>query len=180
MIMSARHEPPGSSRELGTLEHRRRRTLNGGNVATIANNGTIDIEGSLDVSATIDPSSRGIFQLTAGATLEVASATGSNARMAFLGPSTVVIDNPLAFGSGIGSNTYAGPQLQGFVTADTIDLRQFSPVGAAGNYDSSTGVLQISNNGHQMASLELPSSTLGAGAFHFASDGSGGTSVTLG
>jgi hypothetical protein len=155
-------------------------TLNGGNVATIANNGTINVKASLDVSSAIDPGSSGVFQLTGGAALEVASAIGSNARIAFLTPSRLTIDNPLSFGSGIGSSSYAGPQLQGFAKGDTIDLRQFSPAGAIGIYNSSSGLLQISNSGHQLASLEFSASTLGAGTFHFASDGGGGTLVTLG
>jgi hypothetical protein len=70
--------------------------------------------------------------------------------------------------------SYTGPQLQGFVAGDTIDLRQFSAAGTATQYDSSTGLLQVSNSAQQHASLEFQASSLGSGTFHFASDGNGG------
>ncbi|MCW3477889.1 alkaline phosphatase family protein [Limobrevibacterium gyesilva] len=154
-------------------------TLNGGNVPTIANNGTVNVSGSLDVSSAIDPTSSGLFQLTSDATLEVAAAIGSNARMTFLSPSELVIDNPLTFGSNVGSASYAGSTLQSFGAGDMIDLKQFGQTGAATQYDTSTGLLQISNGTQQHASLDFQTSSLGSGSFHVASDGSGGILVTL-
>jgi hypothetical protein len=149
-------------------------TLNGGKIAGIVDNGTIAVTGSLDVSTAIDPGSSGLFRLTSGATLEVATALGSNVRMAFLSSSKLVIDNPASFGSNAGSPSYAGPQLQGFGAGDTIDLRQFSAAGALTQYDPSTGLLQVSNSAQQHASLEFQASSLGSGTFHPSSDGNGG------
>jgi hypothetical protein len=154
-------------------------TLNGGNVATIANNGTIDINGSLDVSSAVDPGSSGLFNLTSGATFDVAAAIGSASRMAFLGPSRLVIDNPLSFGSNVGSASYAGPTLQGFGSVDTIDVKQLSATGAVSQYDASKGLLQISNSSQQRASLDFQTSSLGSGTFHIASDGGGGILLTV-
>jgi hypothetical protein len=99
--------------------------------------------------------------------------------MAFLGPANIAIDNPLTFGSSVGTASYAGPQLQGFGAGSTIDVRQFSSAGATPLYDASTGLLQISNSSQQRASVEFQASSLGSGTFHVASDGSGGVLLTL-
>ena len=149
-------------------------TLNSGDVPTLIDDGTIAVTGSLDVSSAIDPTSTGVFQLTSGATLEVAAAIGSAAQMSFLGSSELVIDNPLSFGSGVGSAFYAGPLMQGFGAGAEIDLQQFAAAGAATQYDPTTGILQLSNSAGQLASLAFQSSGLGAVVFHISSDGGGG------
>ncbi|HEY7578964.1 MAG TPA: alkaline phosphatase family protein, partial [Acetobacteraceae bacterium] len=153
--------------------------LNSGSLATVTDNGTIGVQGSLDVSSAIDPGSSGLFQLTSGSTLEVAAAVGSNTRMAFLNSAELIVDNPLAFGSQVGSASYAGPQLQGFGGGSKIDLRQFSSAGATTLYSASTGLLQISNSANQRATLEFQAASLGKGTFHTASDGGGGILITL-
>jgi hypothetical protein len=57
-------------------------------------------------------------------------------------------------------------------------LKNFSSAGGAFNYDSSTGILQISNSANQAASLSFQTSSLGSGAFHIASDGASGVLIT--
>jgi hypothetical protein len=52
------------------------------------------------------------------------------------------------------------------------------PGGASLLYDSSSGLLQLSNGAGQAATLDFQNSTLGAGAFQFAADGSGGMLLT--
>jgi hypothetical protein len=153
-------------------------TLSGG-VPAVTNNGTIGVQGSLDVSSAVDPGSSGLFQLTSGSKLEIAAALGSNTRIAFVNSAELIIDNPLAFGSQVGSASYTGPRLQGFAKGNEIDLRQFGSAGATTLYDASTGLLQISNSAHQQATLEFQPGSLGTGSFHTASDGSGGIFVTL-
>jgi hypothetical protein len=57
---------------------------------------TLAVTGSLHVTKAIDPSSSGIFLLTSGSILDVAKVLGGNERMAFIGSSKLVIDNPAA------------------------------------------------------------------------------------
>ncbi|MDR3531583.1 MAG: hypothetical protein P4L90_13650, partial [Rhodopila sp.] len=154
-------------------------TLNGGNVATVVDNGTIGVTGSVNISGAIDPASAGLFQLNSGATLAVAAALGTNSQMTFQTGSELVIDNPSVFGINIGSTAYAGPLLEGFAAGDTIDVEQFGAAGVAPQLDSTTGLLQLSNSAQQTASLQFQTASLGSGTFHATSDGATGIVVTL-
>ncbi len=147
--------------------------------ATVGNDGSIAIAGSLDVSTAIDPASAGLFQLASGATLEVASAPGSGTQIEFQPTSELIVDNTAAFGVNAGAATYAGPLLQNFDASDVVDLKAFDAAGAVLNYDASTGVLQITNGATQSASLQFQASTLATGVFSVASDGAGGTLITV-
>jgi hypothetical protein len=154
-------------------------TLAGSDTApTVLNNGTIVTAGSLVVSTAIDPNSTGLFQLGNGSTSEFAADLGTQAQMMFLGSSRLVVDNTASFGINVGTTSYAGPQLQDFIAGDTIDLKNLSSAGAALNYDSSSGILQISNSANQAASLSFQTSSLGSGAFQVASDGASGVLIT--
>ena len=155
-------------------------TLNGANIAaTILDNGTVRITGSLDLSTAIDASSTGLFQLGSGATFEVAAATGTTTKINFQDNSSeLIIDNATSFGTGVGTASYAGPQLQHFVPGDKIDLKNFSSAGVTLNYNASTGVLQVSNSANQVASLDFQTSSLGGTAFAATSDGATGIFIT--
>jgi hypothetical protein len=146
--------------------------------ANLTNDGTLAIAGSLDVSAAIDPSSTGLFHIESGATFEVGAATGSQARIGFLGSSQLVIDNTGSFGTNVGGANYTGPQLQDFKAGSTIDLRNFSAAGVTLNFNSANGLLQVSNGSSQVASLDFQTSTLGGGAFQVASDGNNGLLIS--
>jgi hypothetical protein len=98
--------------------------------------------------------------------------------MSFLAGSELMIDKTALFGVNVGSSSYAGPQLQNFAAGDTIDLKDFGFAGAALNYDSSTGMLQLSDSAGQAASLGFQASSLGSGIFHVASDGASGVLIT--
>ena len=150
-------------------------TLNGANIL----NGTISIAGSLNVSTAIDPSSTGLFQLGSGAALEVAAATGTATQINFLdSTSELIIDNTASFGTNVGTASYAGTQLQHFISGDKIDLKNFSSAGVTLNYNASTGVLQVSNGASQVASLDFQTSSLGGTTFQATSDGATGTFIT--
>ncbi len=152
-------------------------TLTGKNaVANLLNNGSVTLAsgGSLDVTSAIDPASSGVFLLTGGSAFEVTAALGANTQMNFLGSSQLTVDKFGSFGTNIGSTDYAGPQLVGFTTGDTIDILQFSATGDALSYNASTGVLQLSNGMAQLASLDFRNASLGTGVFHAAADGAGG------
>jgi hypothetical protein len=155
-------------------------TLNGANLApTILDNGTVSISGSLDVSTAIDASSTGLFQLGSGATLEVAAATGTTTQINFQGSSSeLIIDNAASFGTNVGTESYAGSQLQNFVPGDAIDLKNFSSAGVTLSYNASTGVLQVSNGANQVASLDFQTSSLGGAGFAAVSDGGSGILIT--
>jgi parallel beta-helix repeat protein len=153
--------------------------LSGANtIANVTNNGTVAIAsgGSLTVSSAVDPSSTGTFQLQGSATLEIAAVLGTNSKIQFLGaaPSAkLVIDNLANFGTHVGTTSYAGPLLEGFAAGNVIDLKGigFSTVPAL-TYTASNGTVQV---GH---ALLFQQSSLGAGAFHVASDGAGGSLLT--
>src|SRR5262252_3354494 len=154
-------------------------TLSGANTApTVADNGTLTVAGSLAVSTAIDPSSTGVFQIGNNATLEVAADTSTQTHISFLAAGGLVIDNAASFGTNVGTLIYAGPQLENFGSGDTIDLRGFSFAGATLNFDPTAGLLQLSNSASQAASLSFQVSTLGAGTFHLASDGTSGVLIT--
>jgi hypothetical protein len=153
-------------------------TLSGpNNIATILNSGTLVQTGSVDISASIDPTSTGVFQLN-GQTLEVAAATGPNTQISFAGGGRLTIDNTASFGTGVGTGAYAGLILENFSTADTIDLKTLSVVGVVLNYNSMTGILQVSNSASQEASLEFQASSLGVTTFQETTDGSTGIFIT--
>jgi hypothetical protein len=154
-------------------------TLSGSDSApTLLNLGTIITAGSLDVSTAVDPNSTGLFELGSGSTSEFAADVGTQNQMMFLTNSKLVIDNAASFGINVGTSSYAGPQLQDFSAGDTIDLRNFSPSGATLNFNSSTGLLQVTDTANQAASLSFQTSSLGSGAFQIASDGSSGVLIT--
>ena len=131
------------------------------------------------MSTAIDASSTGLFQLGSGATFEVAAATGAAAQINFLGSSSeLIIDNAASFGTNVGTASYAGTQLQHFISGDKIDLKNFSSAGVTLTYNASTGVLQVSNGASQVASLDFQTSSLGGPTFVAASDGASGTFIT--
>ena len=148
-------------------------TLTGANtIANVTDNGALSVNGSLDVTSALNAASTGAFDLGAGGILEVASATGAQTAMDFLGASQLVIDNAALFGTGIGGMSYLGSQLENFGTGDSIDLHNFSSSGATLAYNSSSGLLQLSSGG-ALATLDFQPSTLGSGTFHLAADASG-------
>ena len=72
---------------------------------------------------------------------------------------------------------------QSFSTAGAISSTGNVPLvdslaGATLNYNSSTGILQVSNGASQVASLDFQNSSLGSGTFHAASDGVKGIFIT--
>jgi uncharacterized repeat protein (TIGR03803 family) len=162
-------------------------TLNMTNTESIPNlvdNGTVAIAsgGSLDVSSAVDPSSSGIFQLTGNASLKIASILGTGLKIQFLGrapTNKLTLDSAANFGTQIGTASYASPLLESFTAGDTIDLKGIASAGLKLAYTSATGDLQIAGSaGNALATLAFQNSTLGAGTFHSASDGAGGTLIT--
>jgi Bacterial Ig-like domain len=148
-------------------------TLTGSNtIANVTDNGALTINGSLAVTGALNATSVGAFDLGTGGVLEVASATGAQTAMDFLGASQLVVDNAALFGTGIGGTSYLGSQLEDFGTGDSIDLHNFSASGAAFAYNASSGLLQLSSGG-ALATLDFQQSTLGGGSFHLAADASG-------
>jgi hypothetical protein len=153
-------------------------TFSGSNsVATVIDNGAIDLAGPLTVTGSIDPSSKGVLQLN-GNQLEVSAALGTSTQISFLGSGALKIDNVGSFGINVGTTSYAGPILENFQAGDTIDLKTFAGTGVALNYNASTGVLQISNSASQVASLMFQTSSLGSGTFHETADGASGILIT--
>jgi hypothetical protein len=146
--------------------------------AVLANDGQIVIAGSLDVSTALASGSTGLFQIDTGATLEVASAPGTAAKMNFLAGSDLIVDSAASFGVNVGTPSYAGPQLQNFIAGATVDLKNFSIVGATTVYDATSGILQITNGASQAASLSFQTSSLGGGSFQSVADGAGGILIT--
>jgi hypothetical protein len=149
-------------------------TLNGsGNsIANVTNNGALTIDGSLDVTTGLDAASVGAFDLGAGGVLEVAAAIGAQTAVDFQGASQLAIDNAALFGTGAGGTSYLGSQLENFGAGDSLDIRNFSALGATLAYDPTSGLLQLSN-GAELATLDFQQSTLGSGSFQIAADASG-------
>jgi hypothetical protein len=152
--------------------------------ANVLDNGTAatGIGTSLDVSSAVDPSSSGIFQLMGKSTLEVAAALGTNEKFQFLAGTTgneLIVDKASSFGTGVGSTSYAGALLENFTAGDVIDLKGIASTGLQLAYSTASGDLQITGGG-AVATLLFQNSTLGGGAFHTASDGSGGIMITHG
>jgi hypothetical protein len=155
-------------------------TLSGaGNViANLNDNGALAVAGTLDVSGSINASSTGAIALGSGDVLEVAKAIGSNSQIDFKHSGELILDNAALFGTGVGSSSYHGDLLENFATGSSVDIHNFSLAGASLGYDSTTGLLQISNGAAQTATLDFQSSTLSSGNFAIASDGSSGVLIT--
>ena len=148
-------------------------------VPTILNNGTISVTGALDVSTAVDPTSSGIFQLTAnGSSLEVAADAGAASQIQFLGSSKVIADNFSSFGTGIGTSSASGPLLESFGSGDSVDLRQFNYApNLTLDFNTSSGLLKVSN-GSQTADLSFQTASLGSGTFQATSDLANGVIIT--
>jgi hypothetical protein len=73
-----------------------------------------------------------------------------------------------------------GPAIQGFIAGDGIDLKGIASAGLGPPaYNSASDDLQITGSGgNAIATLAFQNSSLGAGTFHAASDGAGGTLIT--
>jgi hypothetical protein len=151
-------------------------------IPNVTNNGILVVPaaGSLDVTTavSVSPTSTGQFDLQAGSSLEVAADAAANSVIDFLGNSQLTIDSAALFGNGKVGTSYAGPLLENFVAGDTIDLHGISAT--AGTYTAATGLLQIGPSSSPVATLDLQNNpTLATGTFSFASDGSGGTKITV-
>jgi hypothetical protein len=144
----------------------------GNSIANVADNGALTVDGSLDVTTAINAASVGAFDLGAGGDLEVAAATGAQTAIDFEGASQLVVDNAALFGTGVGGTAYLGSLLENFGAGDSVDIHNFSALGAALAYDPTSGLLQISNVG-ELATLDFQKSTLGSGSFHLTADASG-------
>jgi len=108
---------------------------------------------------------------------EVAKALGINSQIRFETGSELVVDHYGLFGQNVGTSGYAGSLLRDFGDA-AIDLKDFNFAGITSSFSASTGLLQLTNSTLQMATLDFQTSSLGFGAFHFASDGGGGVLIT--
>jgi hypothetical protein len=142
---------------------------------------TVDAGGNwtLAVASNSIPNVTGTGQLDlqAGGSLEV-GADAAATLIDFLGSSTLTIDSAASFGNGKVGSSYAGPLLENFVAGDTIDLHGISAT--VGTYTPTTGLLQIGPSSSPVATLDLQNNpTLATGTFSFASDGSGGTKITV-
>jgi hypothetical protein len=152
-------------------------SLSGPNsIGTVLNDGSLSVAGSLDVSAAVDPGSTGVFQLVGASTLDVAAALGTNLKIDFAAGSDLVVDHAALFGTNVGTSQYAGPLLKDFGGA-TVDLADFSVAGLSMSFAKS-GLLQLTNFASQIATLSFQTSSLGAGTFHFQSDGGSGVLIT--
>ncbi|MBV8439265.1 MAG: hypothetical protein JO312_01650, partial [Hyphomicrobiales bacterium] len=153
-------------------------TLKGANtIGTVLDDGKLDVTGALTVSTAVDPTSTGAFVLDHGSTLEVAAALGADSTMSFHPGSELLVNDFALFGQNVGTSNYAGSLLEHF-GGSTVDLKDFGIAGLHDAFSASTGLLQLTNSASQMATLDFQTSSLGAGAFHFNSDGSGGVLVT--
>ena len=122
----------------------------------------------------------GLFQLQTHSTLEVAAAATTSTQIDFAGTSKLIIDTPSTFGTGVGTPSYTGPQLQNFVNGDQIDLKGFSSSNVTFTFNATTGLLQVSNGASQVASLAFQTSSLSSTNFMATSDGGTGTLITNG
>ena len=152
--------------------------LNGFNtIGTVLDNGVLDISGSLAVTQSADFGSAGVFQLVGASTLEIASTLAYQGSIAFAGGSELIIDHPREFGQRLTRHNYVGPILKNFSGA-TIDVKGFGINGLQTSFSEATGLLDLTNAAGHKATLEFQTSTLGAGAFQFTGDGTGGVLIT--
>jgi hypothetical protein len=148
----------------------------GGTGSSFGNFQTLAVDGGGNWTLTGANTTTSVFD--AGA-LDIAG-TLSTTSIAFQGSaSRLLIDNAVTFGSNVGTPSYAGPQLQGFLGGDIVDLRNISSLGVTFGYDAATGLLQITNAAHQVATLDFQNSSLGNGTFQATSDGDLGSLITL-
>ncbi len=131
----------------------------------IANSGIIEAAtGTLDLTQAITGS--GTMKIDAGATLELGGAAASTLTVRFFeGAGTLDLANPSGFAA----------TLHGFAPTDTIDLlNTLADAATLGAGDT----LVITDNGSTVATLKL-GGDYAAATFHVASDGHGGTNITV-
>jgi serralysin len=153
----------------GTIE------ANGGTLvvdtgATIANGGTLEAWGGATLIIDDSITGTGGAVIGADATLELAAA--DSGTIAFNSPTaTLILDHPSAFSGHIVGFTGDGT----LAASDHIDLRGMTYRSVHASYDSSTGVLDVSD-GTTTADIKL-AGTYSLADFKFSNDGSGGTIV---
>jgi hypothetical protein len=152
---------------------------NGNSIGTVANDGTLTLDAgtTLAVTGAVDPASSGIFELDTDSILRIAADSGTGDRMQFLGSAELVVEHAAQFGIDVGTAVYAGPLIEDFGAACTIDLKDIGSAGATMDYNAATGLLQI-DSGAGTASLLFDTTNLGSGVFHLGNDGSGHLMVT--
>jgi hypothetical protein len=138
---------------------------------------TVEVDAGTTLTVNGSASTDAVFLLNGGS-LDIASIIGANPQIRFLDSSNLFVDDFQQFGPQ-GTPTYAGPQLQDFGIGDAIDLKNFSSASDTFSFDSTKGLLQITNGSSQHASLAFQSSSLSSTNFQFASDGGAGTRVTV-
>ena len=137
-------------------------TLTGSDaIANVTDNGALSVNGSLNVTSTLNREHR-LVDL-AGGVLEVASATGAQTEMDFLGASRLVVDNAALFGTGIGGSSYLGSQLEDFGAGDSVDIHNFSASGATLACQSIERAAAICRMAAPWPALDFQQSTLGIG-----------------
>ena len=120
--------------------------------------------GTLDFSNKL--SGTGLLKIDAGATLEADSTMASTLKVAFNGAgATLALKKP----------TGVAATISGYGVGDTIDLLKIAATGASVN---GSNQLVIVNGATTVAKLQLTGSYAGA-TFNIASDGAGGTRITL-
>ena len=126
-----------------------------------------------------DTAFSGLFQLDNTAAFDVATALGTNTQISFASGSDLGITDTSTFGIGAGSTAYAGPLLESFGGSDSIDLKNFSAIGAIATLDTASDLLQLTNSETQVATLSFQGPSLGSGTFQVASDHATGALLTL-
>jgi hypothetical protein len=135
----------------------------GGGGGTITNFGTI----KSTIADIVLSSGTGAVTINNFGTI---ASSGAFPSIVFGGGADKLVDNA--------GSTISGP-LGSFRSNDSIDLPDVPSTGVVLAYNSSTGVLDVNNNsGATLRSLIFQNETLGAGTFHIASDGSGGSLIT--
>ena len=100
----------------------------------------------------------------------------ARSTMSFDPGSELMVEHFALFGQNVGTS-YAGSLLKDF-GGSTVDLKDFGITGLHDSFSASSGLLQLTNSAAQVATLDFQTSSLGAGTFHFNSDGGGGLLIT--
>ena len=140
-------------------------------VKLLVNLGTITVDAGTTFSVTGSLLGTGTIDLGGDTVATIQASAVSSTRIVFLSDDTLVIGDAAAFGTGIGTSGFAGPQLQGFAQGDMIDLPNIARSEVTGlSYDPASGALAVLAGSQTVAELKFQTASLGAGHFQLGAD----------
>ncbi len=146
---------------------------------TFVSTGTVDVtQGVLSIASGI--AGAGHVLIGAAGELVLGGSTAAGSFVFDGRGGDLLIDTASSFGTGVGTASYAGPEIGNFEAGDKIDLAGlgYNAATMSDSYTVSSGLLQISNGSADATLFFGDDNSTVDDPFHLSADGTGGTLVT--